>query len=125
MRIQITTIPHSEQRYETVGDWLTAHGQLRHIRVSDMGNEDYALLVGLHELIESWLCIKRGITQEAVDGFDIEFEKRRVPGNTDEPGHDPDAPYRREHVFAEKIEQLMAEELGIDWDEYSRVVEEL
>jgi hypothetical protein len=43
----------------------------------------------------------------------------------DEPGHDPKAPYNKEHIFAEKIERQIAEELGVDWEEYSRVVESL
>ena len=125
MRILLTTIPHSQQRYPTVGDWIIARGHLAHIRVSEMGNEDYAFLVAVHELIEGWLCAKRGITQEAVDAFDTAFEQRRVPGNTDEPGHDPEAPYGREHRFAEKIERVLAEELGVDWDAYDQTVVEL
>ena len=78
MRIILTTIPHDCQRYETVGDWLTAHGQLRHVRVSEMGNEDYAFLVGLHEMIfdspndRIYLChdakSRRGYAEGAVLG---------------------------------------------------------
>lgn len=123
MNIILSTLPHTSQRYDTCGDWITdGRGHLRHVCVSEMGNEDYHFLVGIHELIEAYLCLKRGITQEAVDAFDIHFEERRVEGNTDEPGHDPAAPYHREHVFAEMIERLLADELGVDWDHYDQTV---
>lgn len=126
MRICLTTVPHAAQRYETVGDWIAdGRTHLRHVRVSEMGNEDYHFLVGIHEMVEAWLCLKRGISQESVDEFDKQFEAARVEGNTDEPGHDPNAPYHREHVFAEKIEKLVAEEMGVDWDAYEKVVEAL
>jgi hypothetical protein len=118
----VTSIPHSYQRYETVGDWIASRGHLRHIRVSEMGNEDYAFLIAIHEMIEAWLCLKRGVTQEAVDSFDQEFEAKRVEGNEDEPGHDPKAPYHKEHVFAEKIERMLAKELGVNWKQYDRTV---
>jgi hypothetical protein len=122
MLYMVQSIAHKDQRYETVGDWLCGRGHLRYVNVSKMGNEDYEFLVGIHEQIEAWLCLKRGITQAAVDEFDKAFEAARVEGNTDEPGHDPAAPYGREHRFAEKIERLVAEELGIEWDAYDKAV---
>lgn len=126
MRIVITTIPHASQRYDTCGDWIEdGRGHLRHVRVSEMGHEDYHFLVAVHEMVEAWLCLKRGITQEAVDAFDKDFEAKRPAGDDREPGHEPDAPYHREHVFAERIERLVAEELGVDWDEYDRIVSSL
>ncbi len=122
MRYVVSSIPHEDQRYETVGDWIEGHGHLRHVRVSEMGNEDYAFLVGLHEQIEAWLCIKRGISQESVDTFDIAFEQNRDLGDENEPGDDPCAPYNAEHRFASKIERLVADELGICWDDYDSTV---
>ena len=123
MNVLLNTIPHAVQRYETVGDWITdGRGHLRYVQVSEMGNEDYHFLVGIHEMIEAWLCLKRGVSQEAVDAFDRDFEAKRADGNEDEPGHDPSAPYHREHVFAEKIERLVADELGVNWDAYDKTV---
>ncbi len=95
-----------------------------------MGNPDYEFLVALHELIESHLVQKRGIPDAAIDEFDIEFEKRRAAAPPDfadyaEPGSDPAAPYYREHQFATAIEKSVAEELGVDWDEYDRAVKAL
>lgn len=122
MMYMVSTTPHKAQRYDTCGDWIAERNQLRYIRVSELGNEDYAFLVGIHEQIEAWLCLKRGITQRAVDAFDMEFESRREPGDESEPGWEPHAPYHREHVFAEKVERMLADELGVDWDEYDRTV---
>lgn len=122
MKIQLRTIPHSEQRYETCGDWENLpDGSLR-ISVSDMGNEDYAFLVAIHEAIEVWLCNKRGITDEVVSAFDIEYEKNRPDGDESEPGDHPDAPYRKEHFFATNIERMIALELGVDWAVYDDAV---
>jgi hypothetical protein len=123
MKIEIKTIPHEKQRYETVGDWqILPDGSLK-IAVSEMGNDDYAFLVAIHEAIEVWLCKKRGITTEQVDTFDIVFEQNRADDDDSEPGDHPDAPYRKEHFFATSIERLLAAELGVDWETYSSVAE--
>ena len=56
MKILIETIKHSEQRYPTVGDyWTDSDGTLQ-VRVSEMGDDRYALLVAVHEVIEAFLC---------------------------------------------------------------------
>ena len=125
MRIVIETIPHKKQRYSTVGDWVTDKDGTVHIFVSDMGNEDYAFLVGLHELIEQKLCAKRGISQQSVDRFDKQFERDRAKGKhgeDDEAGDDPKAPYRKEHFFGTNVEALMCGELGLDWRKYEKAV---
>ena len=81
MKIEMLTIPHDQQDYPTVGNWkILPDGSLK-IEVSDMGNEDYNFLVGIHEAIEVWLCKKRGITQQAVDDFDIAYEANRPEGD--------------------------------------------
>ena len=84
-----------------------------------------ASLVAVHELVEVLLCEDRGITQIAVDKFDVEFEDERKPGNTDEAGDDPKAPYRKEHFFATNIERLLGAELGVDWTMYDKAVNDL
>jgi hypothetical protein len=122
MNIHLRTIPHSEQRYETPGDWENLPNGLLRISVSDMGNEDYAFLVAIHEAVEVWLCNKRGITDEAVSAFDIEYEKNRPEGDESEPGDHPDAPYNKEHFFATNIERMIALELGVDWELYAQKV---
>jgi hypothetical protein len=122
MQINIRSIPHSQQRYETCGDWVAAHGRLRHVMVSEMENEDYAFLVAIHEQIEAWLCLKRGITQEQVDEFDMQFEEWRLPGDDSEPGDYDGAPYHAEHCFATAIERRLAAEMGVDWKDYEGAI---
>jgi len=114
-RILIQTVLHNQQRYPTVGDYVEGHGYTI-FSISDMSHAASEEAVALHELIEYFLCKHRGISMEAIDAFDIEFEKNRKPGDDSEPGHDPRAPYHREHVFAEKLERLFLEELGESWN---------
>jgi hypothetical protein len=126
--IRIQTIPHDEHRYETVGDYFypdSPENKYMEVRVSKMGNPDYEFLVSIHEQIEAYLCEKRGISEESITKFDKNFESFREEGNTAEPGFDPSAPYVKEHAFATKIEIQLAEELGVDWDEYEKVINSL
>jgi hypothetical protein len=117
MRIVVETLPGDHQRYPTAGDyWRDADGTIQ-VRVSEMGNEQYELLVALHEIIEFMLCDARGISEADITSFDM----RHL--HLDEPGEHPDAPYRKEHAFAEAVERLLAHEFGITWDEYSAGVE--
>ena len=127
-------------RSASVAGILSSNASAASIRVLPGGNQElayqmvkrgldlvgsFALLVALHELIEVALCEERGITCEQVDNFDKSFELHREPGNKDEPGDDPAAPYRKEHFFATNLERLLAAELGIDWAEYERKLNEL
>src|SRR5580704_2235619 len=94
LNIDIKTIPHNKQKYETVGDYWARHGR-QSVRVSDMKNAKYELLVAIHELIEQALVADRGITEEAINEFDIRFEEERKLGLhtiDEEPGFDPYAP---------------------------------
>lgn len=123
--ILLMTIPHRWQDYDTVGNWRIGTDGSILILASELGNEDYEFLILLHELIETFLCKRRGITAEAVDAFDMRFERDRSEGNVDEPGDNPAAPYYSEHQFASIIERFMAHELGVDWDEYDHAVSKL
>jgi len=126
MNILIETVKHEDQRYPTVGDWeVDTQKDTIHIKVSQMGNFKYEALVAVHELIEILLCLDRGISQEIVDKFDIEYEKKRKDGDESEPGDDAHAPYRKEHFFATNIERLLAAEYGINWANYDAAVNEL
>src|SRR3954471_1821185 len=101
LRMHIETIPHQSQRYPTVGDyWEDEHG-VEQIRVSEMMDWRYEVLVAVHEIVEMALTRQRKISEESITEFDIEFEKNKekklVHG---EAGDNVNAPYRKEHFFA-------------------------
>lgn len=128
MKIIVETIPHADQRYETVGDWTVSEDGTLNIRVSDLGNNDHEFLVSLHELIEVKLCQAAGVTQEQVDQFDMQFEADRALGRHSddaEPGDDPNAPYRRQHLMATAIEKMLAAAMGVDWRSYEEAINAL
>lgn len=111
MKIVIETIPHKDQRYPTAGDYWDEDG-VKHIHVSALGDSRMELLVAIHELIESALCDARGIAEPDVKAFD------EAHPESDDPGALADAPYFREHIFAEMIEKVIALELGVNWARY-------
>lgn len=127
MKITIETIPHTEQRYPTCGDWQFPIANELNVRVSDMGNDDYAFLVGIHEAIEAWLLRKRcgADAEKAVDAFDMMYEANRAEGDESEPGDDSSAPYYLEHQIATGIERILAAQLGVDWNEYDGEINDL
>lgn len=125
IEITVKVIPHDTQRYETVGDWYfdnEDHPTRLHIMVSDLGNWKYNFLVAMHEQTEAVLCLARGIKEKDVTIFDIAFEERREPGNTDEPGDDKNAPYHQEHRYATMEEKALAVELGVIWEDYENAI---
>jgi hypothetical protein len=112
MKINIESIPQNKQRYPTIGDyWEHADGS-QEVRVSQFADHRHEILVVLHELVEYYLCLQRGIKEEDIKAFD------EANLDSDDPGHVPSAPYHREHVFAECLERLFAQELGVNWQEY-------
>jgi hypothetical protein len=127
MRGELREIAHEDQRYPTVGDWDISGRQKPYflITASRMAEPDYTFLIQLHELIEAWLCYRRGIREVDVTDFDLMYESNRPEGDVSEPGDSTKAPYHREHVFATMMERQMAAELGVNWDQYSRAVEEM
>jgi len=128
MRIDIHTIPHSEQRYPTVGDYFTDKEGTLHILVSKMSDPRYEQLVAIHELIEVLLTEHKNIKEEDITNFDLLFEAERAEGkhtDDEEPGWDPRSPYGRQHAFAEAIERLTALQLDVDWEIYDKEVNNL
>ena len=120
-RMSFVSIPHTSQRYDTVGDYQDAHGCTL-FTISEMPDERYEHLVALHELVEKILVTARGVSDESIDQFDMAYEAARLPDNDSEPGDEPTAPYHREHQFATRLERMLAEELGIDWEHYDTTV---
>jgi hypothetical protein len=125
MKIDIKSIPHQDQRYETCGDWfyidtgeLVTDGTLC-IRVSQLSSRREMLLIAIHELIEAVLCEQQGVSPEEVDQFDLNFQG---PG---EPGDAWLSPYYSQHQIATGIERILATELEVNWLEYEKHLEEL
>ncbi len=113
--ISISVIPKDQQRYDTTGDWFVADGTI-HVKVADLKNNDYNFLLGIHEMVEAYLCQKSGVTDDVVTAWD-----KAHPGL--EPGDDMAAPYFEQHMFATKVERLVAKRLGVSWKAYGRAVE--
>lgn len=123
LRIIITTVPHAKQRYETIGDWYYQENGDLHIVVSDLGDWRKELLIAIHELVEVSLCKARGISQQQVDKFDLEYEANRLPTDSvSEPGDSLDAPYHKEHTYASVIERGLAHELQVEWFDYEESI---
>jgi|SRR5215831_2057668 len=116
--IECKTIPAIDMRYATLGDYFTELGTI-HFRVSSFGNADYEFLVFLHEVVEKQLARKMGISEQAIDAWDLSHE------DAEEPGELPDCPYREAHMRAEAIERVVAVDLGVDWDDYCKACKEV
>jgi hypothetical protein len=117
--IHILTIPHGEQRYPTVGDYVeTSFGEWT-VTVSDVGDWRMSMLIAFHELAELMQTENDAIPEPVIKAFDEKFEAANPPDDT-EPGDQTDAPYHQQHVFAEIVERAMAQRLGINWDEYDK-----
>lgn len=113
----ILVIPPQWQDYDTVGNWQIGTEGSVLVLVSDLRDEIYQQAVALHELVEAWLCKAAGVTQEAVDAFDM------GPGkDLEEPGFDLRSPYHRQHCWADTAERLFIAAAGESWTEYDRTV---
>ena len=126
MKINIETVPHDQQRYPTVGDYWEDPDGMVQVRVSEMEDWRYVILVAVHELVEMMLTRHRSISEQVISEYDMRFEKARELGEvTGEPGDATDSPYRREHFFATNLERLLAAELAVDWAVYEHYVDHL
>lgn len=111
-RVVIETIPHKDQRYDTVGDWLydEQSGTVT-IYTSYLGDWRMSMACALHELAETMLCVQDGVKEPDVSAFDEGYEYARrylipaqcgcTPTTDSEPGEDRHAPYRKQHAFAD------------------------
>lgn len=125
MKINIETIPHKDQRYQTVGDyWIDEDGTIQ-VRVSEMGTDIYEQMVAVHELVELLMCLYKKIPFEEIDKFDMDFERTRKSVDPSEPGFDQRAPYKNEHAIATAVELVMCAHLGIAWQDYENKVNSL
>lgn len=114
MKTVIQSVQKEEHRYDTDGDYFVQDGVLN-IRVTKQKDWRHEFLIALHELIEEATTRNLGIKEEDIMAFDT----GPLGGKSDDPGAMMEAPYHKQHVFAENIERLVAGELGIDWVEYN------
>ncbi len=115
-RIVIEFIPQDRQRYPTAGDWFH-EGDTLVLKISRMGSEVHQQAVAIHELVEALLCNVAGVTQEAVDRFDMVEGK-----DLDEPGFDAQAPYHVQHCWADVVERTFIAAAGVSWSAYDEAV---
>lgn len=112
LNIEIKTIPQNEQRYVTVGDYWQ-DGVKDVFRITDCANRKYEWMLAIHELIEKALNESRAISNAAVDAYDLSQKSL-----DDEPGDEPDCPYRDTHCFATATERMLCAAMGLSWKEY-------
>lgn len=133
MIIDWRVIPHSEQAYETVGNYWE-DGDTVHFRVSKLSDHRYEWLIFLHEFAEYFLGKFMGVRIEDIDAFDAAYEKARAQKSAhapcgckiqEEPGFDRHAPYRWQHYTADMIERLACSLLNVDWVAYEKEVDAL
>ncbi len=105
MRIIIETIPHKKQRYDTLGDYFYDRKGNLIVRISEQGFDDEWLTI-IHEIAELALVLKRKISINEIDKFDMNFKG-------DDPGISKKAPYHKEHLVANIIENILKKELNI------------
>lgn len=113
--IVIRTIPHADQRYNTLGDWQYRDDNSLIITVSETGDWKSNVLIAIHEFVEVVLCQERGVSQEVVDHFDTHEGKE-----SNDPGDLPNAPYRDEHCFAMSVERMVCAAMGMAWAEHEQ-----
>ncbi len=102
MKINIEVIPHKKQRYDTKGDYFK-DGKNLVIKISKSNFNDEWLTI-IHEIAELALVLKRKISIKNIDKFDMFYRG-------DDPGMDKKAPYHKEHLVANKIEDILSKEL--------------
>lgn len=122
--IVIDFVPIECQRYITLGDYMEEDGKY-HIKITIQDDFYHALAIALHEFVEWFLTMKRGILESDIMKYDLYWEELEKEGKNiaDEPGYEPSNNiYRKEHEFSELIERLFIRELGYDWKNYEKQV---
>lgn len=122
--VVIQTIEHKKQRYDTVGDWQWMNGGKTLVITVSKAPKDSVFLVAMHELAEAYLFTRKvGDPDKATNEVDV-FDMGWKNPNYAEPGDDPAAPYHKEHEFASKIESMLCDEMGMNWEEHEEALDE-
>jgi hypothetical protein len=105
----------------TGADWFWDDDGDLCVRVSKLSDWRREVALGLHEAIEAVLCKHNGVSQEAVDAFDRQYEATHTSDLN--AGDDSAAPYRHEHSLATACERMIAAEFDIPWADYDKELE--
>jgi hypothetical protein len=96
------------------------------IRVSEMSDPRYEMLLAQHELLEALAAWNNNVPEPEVTKFDLWYEEElragRIPSHIQEPGFHPRCPYQKEHMGATAGELLLAVMLDVDWSDYDAEV---
>ena len=114
MNRSVQFIPHLQHKFTTIGHWFVENDTLT-IQISEEVCWENRVAVLFHELIESAMCIAKGITTEECDAFDALFEREYEEGKwpkSVEAGFDPRCPYRKGHIWGTRFEKLVIFLLG-------------
>ena len=107
-------------RNNGVGDYIVAgYPDWWDVEATETGNRKFNKLLLIHELVECMLIQEEGIEEYTIDQFDANNL------DAEEPGELLNAPYHKEHVHAEFVEKYLCEAMNVDWNEYSKAIEEL
>jgi len=125
LNIEIKTAPGHLIRSDQSGDWRYTTKKILVSVVEDTYQPESELAIAIHELIEAWLCRRDGITDLEVVSFDDMYEDERKQGHhkeSDEPGDDPRAPYREQHMAATYVERAVCSALDLSWLKHEQAV---
>ena len=71
----IKNVDVKDQRYPTLGDYYLTNTE-RIFSISNTGRSLYDDLILIHELVEEVLTRNKGIKEEDITKYDLEFEKK-------------------------------------------------
>ena len=119
--IRVEFIESKDQRYQTCGNYWETDTEIV-FQISKQDKPQKNLLILLHEFVEFAICTDRGISEQSITDFDLQWEKDNPTGIDDgfEPGNSSEAPYYQEHHIAEAFERMFAGFMNIDWEDYNK-----
>lgn len=127
--INIKFIPNKQHRYDTSGDyWLDKNGVWQ-FRISEELGFIGCMLVLFHELAEWFLTQLAGIKEEDITKFDTKTVFKIDPKNGDDPGNSLHAPYHWQHLFGNRLERIIAQQVKkyakFDFGKYNKSFDKL
>jgi hypothetical protein len=121
-KIVVNVVDQSDQRYDTLGDWQVIPDDVAKtttisILVSKQKDERSTFAVAIHELVEAVACYFNGVTQQAVDDYDL--EQLGAFGVAD--SH---APYFHEHNAAITCEAAFCASVALSFEAHELALEQ-